>query len=186
MGANSLHIRTALAPDVCRQRISLAESGRPTGSLGRDLLSVVEVIDGGDCFELHHKVEPVTFRGNICPCDGGCDISGEMQVPAQGFYRFAFALALFIGTTVLGATIYDLLTGAHLLHTRRYTELGTGHPANLDAHFAVLVTVPLMLTFMLLFWYPRVRRISKEARQAFTETLQGLFDAAGPSDGPEN
>ena len=186
MSANSLRLRTALPADMCRQRISRAKSGRTSSSLGWDLLSVVEVVDLGDSFELRHKVEPVIFRGNICSCDGGCEISGEMQVPAQGFYRFAVALALLIGTMVVGATIYDLITGAHLLHTRRYTELGPGHPASFDAHVVVLVTVPPMIALIFLLWYPRIGGVSKDVQQAFIETLQALFESPDPVHEAEN
>ena len=168
---------TVLSPDECRQRIADAASPRESEVVGWDLFGQIEVIDGGDQFELRHRVEPAVLAGTIQPSGKGSVVRGELEVPAQSFYRFGFGFATIIALIVLGASACDLIFGTHLLYTRSWTELGPGHPANTEQHVATFLLIPLVCIPILLILWPKARGMSNETRQAFVDFLNKLFSA---------
>lgn len=121
------------------------------------------------------------LAATIQPSGTGSEIRGEMSVPAQGFYRFGFWFAAIISISVLGVSACDLIVGTHLLRTRHWTELGPGHPANTEQHFATFLLVPLVCIPILLILWPKAKGISKEVREAFEEFLCRLLAAEGAS-----
>jgi hypothetical protein len=142
MRGNEVVVYSALSRDACQQRIALADSRGSSEIVGHVLSSQIDVVDGGDRFELRHKFERAVFIGTVSPSDSGSVISGQIEVPAQHFYRLAIGFVTFIALLVLGTYVYDLAFGTHRLLTRSPTELGPGHPATLTQHFAIFLLVP--------------------------------------------
>ena len=71
--------------------------------------------------------------------------------------------------------MWDLLFGTHILLTRSPTELGPGHPATREGHFAVFVLVPLVAIPILGMLWPKARGLTKGADQALRESLEKMF-----------
>jgi hypothetical protein len=82
---DELSVMTPLSSEACRKRISEAE-GNGAVQVGYALASTMDVIDGGDQFELRHKIEPILFVGRVL-CDGqGSVVRGNLAIPARGLY----------------------------------------------------------------------------------------------------
>jgi len=177
MRGNEVVVYSALSRDACQQRIALAEARGSSEIVGHALSSQIDVVDDGDRFELRHKFEPAVFIGAVSPSDRGSVISGQIEVPAQHFFRFAIGLVTFIALLVLGTSVYDLAFGAHRLLTRSPTELGPGRPATLTQHFAIFLLVPLVVIPIITILWPKARAVSPEVRQSLAEFAQKLLEA---------
>lgn len=189
MGAKTTVLSTPLSVDLCRQRISQAESNPSSGLVSRDLRTLIDVVDCGNCFELRHRVEPAVFLGTVSQSAKGSVIRGEITVPARVIYRFGLGLALVVSLMMVGASAYDVLFGTHLLRVRSVGELTPGHPANLEQHFGTLLLVPLLAIPMIWFFYPKARGVSSNVRNDLLEFLAQLFEltnACPPNEPPAN
>lgn len=147
-----------------------------------DLLSQVDVIDEGDRFKLRHKIEPGVFSGTISSADRGSQINGEIQVPMQSFYRFLVRFVAFVCLVVMSTSAYDLAFGTHLLRTRSRYEIGLGHLANTEAHFAVFIFAPAIAAPIIFMLWPRARGLTREGRATLLEFAQELFQTKGCSE----
>lgn len=176
MDTDLIVIRSALAKDACQDRISKA-SREPSEVIDYALASQIEVVDSGDRFELRHKLEPVVFTGTFSRSDGGGGsvISGRVEVPGQGLYRFVIGFVGTISVYVLAVSVWDLVFGTHLLLTRSRTALGPGHPATIDDHWAVFLVVPLVAIPMVAMLWSKARGASSDARRTLNDCLQKLF-----------
>lgn len=67
---------------------------------------------------------------------------GQIEVPAQRFYRLVSGFVVLVTMLLVGASAYDLRFGTHLLRTRSRTEVGLGHEASTEEHFAVFFLAP--------------------------------------------
>jgi hypothetical protein len=177
MRGNEVVVYSALSRDACQQRIALAEARGSSEIVGHALSSQIDVVDGGDRFELRHRFARAVFIGTFSPSDSGSVISGQIEAPAQHFYRLAIGFVIFIALLILGTSVYDLAFGTHRLLTRPPTELGTGHPATLTQHFAVFLLVPLVVIPIITILWPKARGVSPEVRQSLAEFAQKLLEA---------
>jgi len=65
MSTDLISLKSDLSPDACRDRVAKAASVKSAEILDYALSSQVEVVDGGDRFEVRHKLEPAVFTGEI-------------------------------------------------------------------------------------------------------------------------
>ena len=177
MGADLILVPSTSSRAACQDRVAKAASGHSNEILGYALSSQVDVFDGGDCFELRHKLEPVVFSGSISnsSTNAGSLISGQIRVPGQNLHRFLVAFACIVTVWGLGNSAWDLLFGTHLLLTRSRTELGPGHPASMEEHLAVFLFLPLVAIPIVTMLWPKARGASNDARQTLKDCLQKMF-----------
>jgi PhnB protein len=77
----------------------------------------------------------------------------------------------------MGVSAWDLVFGTHQRRTRTWGELSPGHPAGFEQHIVVFILVPLILGFAFMFFGPKARPVSAEARQTTLNFLCTLFEA---------
>jgi hypothetical protein len=168
-------LRSPLSSEACWKRIAGAQENGSCTVVGYALGSLMQVAAYGDQFELRHTVEPAVFMGSVVSDGSGSSITGIITVPGRNFYASVLVFALTVGLLVMGRSAWDLLFGTHRLLTRKATELGPGHPANLEQHLAVFVLVPLVLVAVILVFGPKARGVSIERRQTTLEFLHTFF-----------
>ena len=171
-------MHSALSFDVCWQRVAKAEANGPGEIVGHALASQIDVVTDGDRFELRHKFAPAIFSGTIAPSGTGSVIGGQITIPAQGFFRLVLGFVILVELFVLGKSLYDLVVGGHRLLTRSRTELGPGHPATLEQHFAVFLLVPLVVIPMVAILWPKAAAVKPEICQTFEEFLEKFLSNA--------
>jgi hypothetical protein len=104
-------------------------------------------------------------------------IKGRIAVPCRNLYASVVVLALAIGLLVMSTSAWDLVFGTHDLLTRKGTELGPGHPANLEQYFAVFIIVPLLLLTIVIFFGPKARGVTAETHQTTLDFLRTMFQS---------
>lgn len=175
MSTDLISMNSDLSRDACRDRVARAASGKSTEILDYALSSQVEVVDGGDRFEVRHQLEPAVFSGEISPSGAGSVIRGRIDVPGKSLYR---CLIGFVGVVTIGGltgSVWDLLFGTHILWIHRRAELGPGHPATREEHFSVFVLLPLVAIPTIAMLWPKARGVTRSADQAIRDSLKKMF-----------
>jgi hypothetical protein len=180
MGTESLVAETGLSADECRKRIAEAESNSVSDIVGYALSSQVTIVDGGDRFEVRSNLDPVVLTASISPTASGCTLRGQIEVPAQRFYRVLSGFVVLVAVWLVVASGYDLVFGTHILRTRARTELGLGQPASIEQHFAVFFLVPALAVGVLALLWPKTRPMRRDAIQTLREFVEKLFEVSSP------
>lgn len=175
MSTDLIFLKSDLSRDVCRDRVAKAASVKSTEILDYALDSQVEVVDGGDRFEVRHKLEPAVFTGAISTSGAGSVIRGQIDVPGKSLYRCLIGFVCVISIGGLASSVWDLVFGTHILWIRSRTELGPGHPANREEHFAIFVLFPLVTSSIFAMLWPKARGLTKSANQALRDSLEKMF-----------
>ena len=177
MSTDPILVHSSLSQDACRKRIAKAAAGNSSETLGYALASQVDVLDGGDRFELRHKLEPVVLTGTVSGSNDGSGsvVRGQIDVPRQNLHRSLIGFVCIISVWGLSNAAWDLFFGTHLLLTRTQTELGPGHPASVQQHLAVFLCVPLIALPIVAMLWPKARGVSNDARQTLKDSLQQMF-----------
>lgn len=175
MSTDLIFMKSDLSRDACRDRVARAASGKSTEILDYALSSQVEVVDGGDRFEVRHKLEPAVFSGEISPSGAGSVIRGQIDVPGKSLYRYLIGFVGVISIGGLTGLVWDLLFGTHILLIRSRAELGPGHPATRQEHFAVFVLLPLVAIPTVAMLWPKARGLTGTADQAIRDSLKKMF-----------